>query len=181
MDYDPSIICDYVTLFIKDADNHPESKMVDGKCCWNIPYNAYYFKDRGNVCLMSVVDANLSKNVSDCAIYTQRGFNGICSDIDQTQFANDIQDLAMLGSFSHTFTNNTNYVTEYQTHQQIKLLTPARPTQIQLYFYNDKRGAIGFTSGGANNDLGHVTIKFEYVNPAELEKNIVKQEYGVAF
>ena len=178
-DYDPSIICDYVTLFIQDADNHPDSRMTNGKCCWNIPYNAYYFKDRGSVCLMSIVDANLGKSVAECAIYTQKGFNGICSDTNN--FEENIQDLALLGSFNHSKQDGSNYVTDYQTHQQIKLLTPARPTQIQLYFYNEQRFTIPFTSGGADNDKGHVTIKFEYVNPEELEKNIVKQEYGVAF
>lgn len=180
-DYDPSIICDYVTLFIKDADNHPDSKLSDGRCCWNIPYNAYYFKDRGSVCLMSVVDANLSKKIADCAIYTQKGYNGICSANNSNSFDNSIKDLAMLGSFSHNFNDSGNYVTEYQTHQDIKLLTSARPSQIKLYFYDERRFSIGFTAGGANNDLGHVTIKFEYVNPEELEKNIVKQEYKSAF
>lgn len=176
-DYDPSIVCDYVTLFIKDADNHPESDMNDGKCVWNIPYNAYYFKDRGSVCLMSIVDGNISK-VSDMIVMTQKGFNGSTPVIDA--FDNSIRDLAILGSFTHNLADGDNYVTEYLSPQKIKLLTACRPSQIQLYFYDMNKNAVDFTQA-AGNEKGHITLKFEYVNPEELEKNIVNQEYLPAF
>lgn len=169
-DYDPSVICDYVTLFIKDANNNPASDLANGKCCWNIPYNAYYFKDRGTISLMSVVDANLSESLGDGAIFTQRGFNGSSS--DATTFSNNTPDLAMLGSIS-VRESGLYQTTAYQTTQNMKLLTPARPTQIQLYFFSETKDAFDFTGFEA----GHVTIKFEYVNPAELQKNVVEEEY----
>ena len=176
--YEPNIVCDYVTVFIKDAENNPETDYDSGRCCWNIPYNAYYFKDRGSVCLMSIVDANMSK-LSEMVVMTQKGFNGTTALVNDMD--NDTRDLALLGTFIHNEFENSgdHYETEYLAPQKIKLLTPARPSFIKLYFFNINKDSIDFTDGvGAG---GHITFKFEYVPPEILENNIVKQEYLPAF
>tara|TARA_R100001198_G_C5177925_1_gene175827 strand:+ start:69 stop:620 length:552 start_codon:yes stop_codon:yes gene_type:complete len=180
--YDNSIICDYVTVWIKDAYNNPKSNMDDGLAVWDIPYNAYYFKDRGTVCMMSVVDAAIDRGNTqgfvDIVMMTQSGFNCSTAQIhNDNHFEDDIQDLGVLGCFvvNYAFTND-DYETKFTTPEVIKVLTPARPSTIKVYFF----------SGGKNrhtldDEGGHITFKFEYIKPEILQENIYSTDPKPAF
>lgn len=178
--YDNSIICDYITLWLGDADNHPQSDMNRGKAVWDIPPNAYYFKDRGSVCMMSIVDANIEDSADNTVVLTQSGFNSSTAEIygGVNPFVRNIQDLGVLGCFinNYAFTGN-NYETKYNSPEVIKVLTPARPRTIKLYFYDENKAIVNFSTPAK----GCITIKFEYVKPELLEDNIHSMEYKPAF
>lgn len=183
MDYDPTIICDYITLWTKDGDEHPESDLSDGRIVWDIPPSAYYFKDRGYVCMMSIVDATLQRILGDnVVVMTQQGFNGSTAQIygDVNQFEKDIQDLATLGNIICARGEGQTLASTYQAPEPIRLLTPARPSKIKLYFVEEDKRMKNLTSDGAR-DNGHFTIKFEYVKPETLQQNIYSVENTPAF
>jgi len=185
MNYDNTIICDYVTLWFKDADNHPDSDFSDGRAVWDIPPNAYYYKDRGSVCMMSIVDATLNKNIGDnVVLMTQSGFNSSTAQIygDVNQFDNDTQDLGVLGHFvvNRAEGSPAVYETKYLSPEVIKVLTPARPRTIKLFFVDEDKALHNLNNDGGD-DNGHITIKFEYVKPEILQKNIYSVENKPAF
>ncbi len=184
MDYDPTIICDYITFWTADAAEHPETDLDNGRMVWDIPPQAYYFKDRGNVCMMSIVDATMPRVIADNnIIMTQSGFNGSVAQIyDGTnQFEDSIQDLAVLGNIvcNRGEGDPLTFSTTYQAPEAIRLLTPARPSKLKLYFVDEDKELHDFAD--ASKDNGHFTVKFEYIKPEVLQKNIYSVEYKPAF
>ncbi len=185
MDYDPTIVCDYVTLWIKDADNNPASKFSDDRAVWDIPPQAYYYKDRGSVCLMSVADVVWEKGGDNVMIFTQSGFNGSCADAGagvintETMTQEDYRDFALLGNIVKKIYDNSDdtYRMEYNnSHEPIRVLTPARPSQIKLYFVEEQKDHLNI-----DDSIGCITLKFEYINPKILQSNIYSTEYKPAF
>ena len=179
---DTSIICDYVTLFIDDGANTIGADTANGLFVWNIPNKAYYFKDRGSVCLMSIADAMLPREVGEnLVVMTQQGFNGMVSQVDSAAADKINSDLAVLGSFTNfTSSGLGTFETKYKSPQTIKLLTPAKPRQIKLQFFTEDKTPLDMSSAPLDNS-GHVTIKFEYFNPERLNNVIYSQEYKPAF
>ena len=178
-----SIICDYVTLFMADAELNGASDYPAGLAVWDIPESAYYFKDRGSVCLMSIASSSLPAEYGENVILmTQQGYNGFTTQVNSSD-ANVInRDLAVLGSYSN-FTQQGigNFRTEYQTSQTIKLLTPAKPRQIRLVFFKDDKTPFNLTTENEMENEGHITLKFEYIDPEKLQDNNYSVEYKPAF
>lgn len=178
---DTSIICDYVSLFIEDgADTANGADTGNGLFVWNIPKTAYYFKDRGSVCLMSIADATLPREIGEnVTVMTKQGFNGMVSQVDSTDADKINGDLAVLGSFmNNSYSEAGVFETKYQSPEVIKLLTPAKPTKIALQFFTEEKDAKDMNLLKSE---GHVTIKFEYFNPERLNNVIYSQEYKPAF
>ncbi len=179
-----SIICDYVTLFMTDAEENGLSDYANGVAVWDIPESAFYFKDRGSVCLMSIASASLPAEWSEnVIIMTQQAKNGFTTQENSTAANRINDDLSVLGSFvNFTATGLNQYYTQYQSPQPIKVLTDAKPRQIRLMFFKDNKRAFDISAGEAEmEDEGHITLKFEYVNPEKLQDNIYSTEYKPAF
>lgn len=178
-----SIICDYVTLFIYDADYNGLSDFANGVAVWDIPEKAFYFKDRGSVCLMSIASASLPPEYGDnVIIMTQQGYNGFTT--QENSVAADLinQDLSVLGSFTNFSSEGTGHFShEYQKPEVIKLLTPAKPRQIRLLFFKDDKTTFDLTSETELEREGHITLKFEYIDPEKLRENNYGVEYKAAF
>lgn len=179
---DTSVICDYISLFVEDANQTTGSDLANGKLVWNIPSNSYYFKDRGSVCLMSIADASLPREIGEnLVVMTKQGYNGMISQVDSVAADKINADLAVLGSFSNfTTTPLANFQTKFLSPQPIKLLTPAKPAQITLFLFDEDKAAKDM-SGSPLSREGHFTIKFEYINPERLNNVIYSQEYKPAF
>ena len=178
-EYDPSVICDYVTVFTVDAANHPESDMDEGRLVWDIPPHAYYFKDRGSVCLMSIADGTLPRQVGENVIVmTQQGFNGMTAQEDSGTVINS--DLAVLATFINSRLQDDHIVTKYLSPQPIKLLTPAKPKQIKVQFMSMEKTAVDMSSTTLSAN-GTLTFKFEYFNPERLNNGLYSQEYKPAW
>ncbi len=183
--YDNTVICDYITLWIKDADNNPLSDLQKGRAVWDIPPNAYYYKDRGSVCMMSIVDATLGGGADNIIILTQDGFNASTAQYKRegyynvNRFDQDVRDLGVLGCFINNYAfGETTYETKYLSPEVIKVLTPARPRTIKLYFYDENKSIHAMDS---SSEQGCITLKFEYVRPELLQENIYSVENKPAF
>lgn len=178
-----SIICDYVTVFMTDAEENGLSDYTNGVAVWDIPEKSFYFKDRGSVCLMSIVSASLPAEWSENVIVmTQQAKNGFTTQENSTDANKINNDLAVLGSFvNFTTTGISNYYTQYQTPQTIKVLTDAKPRQIRLVFFKDDKTPFDITTENEMEDEGHITLKFEYIDPKKLQENIYSVEYKPAF
>ncbi len=154
-----SLICDYITLFFEDGN------VTNGVGEWEIPTASYYYHNRGNMAVMSVADGVFNPNAGDNAILiaTDSGFNG---SVAQEGSADLIKNnLSFLGSFQQVGnTTMTEGIFAYMKTEAVKILTPARPSKIRLYFFNNNKNEFDITSGC-------VTIKFEYLSP-EAEKEI---------
>lgn len=179
---DTSIICDYVTLFVDDAASTTGTDLANGKLVWNIPINSYYFKDRGNVCLMSIADAALPRELGEnVVIMTQQGFNGTTSQVDSAAADKINADLAAIGSFTNmTTTPLSNFRMKFSSPEPIKLLTAAKPRQITLFVFDEDKTAKDMSSQPLDRE-GHFTIKFQYVNPEKQRDLLYSQEYKPAF
>ncbi len=176
-----SIICDYVTVFICDAYENGLSDFANGVCVWDIPESAYYFKDRGSVCLMSIVDATLPQDIGeDIVVMTQQGRNGFTT--QENSAAADIinADLAVLGSFTNSTNESGAYFSKFNTPQLIKLQTSAKPRRIRLVLFTDDKDTKDISSAALRKE-GHFTIKFEYIDPEVNQKTNYSVEYKPAF
>tara|TARA_R110000744_G_scaffold40296_1_gene91406 strand:+ start:221 stop:769 length:549 start_codon:yes stop_codon:yes gene_type:complete len=179
--YDNTVICDYITLWIKDADNNPKSDLQRGVAVWDIPPPAYYYKDRGSVCMMSIVDATLGGGADNIIIMTQNGFNTSTAQLEDgsNQFTRYTQDLGVLGCFINNYAfTDTTFETKYLSPEVIKVLTPARPRTIKLYFVDGKKAIHAMN---LESDNGCITVKFEYVRPKLLQEKIYSVENKPAF
>ena len=178
-----SIICDYVSLFIYDAKENGLSDLANGMAVWDIPEKAFYFKDRGSVCLMSVASATLPSEYGGSVIMmTQQGYNGFTT--QENSPAADLinQDLSVLGSFTNFSTSAGGHFShEYQQHETIKLLTSTKPRQIKLFFFKDDKTPYDMTLETETEREGHITLKFEYIDPEKLRENNYGVEYKAAF
>jgi len=159
MNYPTSYICDYVTVFFEDGN------ITSNVGEWNIPASSYYYQSRGNLVLVSLVDATFDADGdNNILIAYDNGFNGSVAQVGTADpIANN---LAVLGSLVQTSNpndaNNGQYV--YQRTEPIKVLTSARPNKIRLTFLKDNKQDRDVTRGS-------VTLKFEYLSP-EAEKEI---------
>jgi len=177
-----SIICDYVTLFIDDANENGLSDFANGVAIWDIPEKAFYFKDRGSVCLMSVASASLPKEFGENVIMmTQQGYNGFTT--QENSVAADLinPDLAVLGSFTNFSSSSGHFAHEYQKPEVIKLLTSAKPRKMKIVFFKDDKTPFNMTAETEMQKEGHITLKFEYIDPEILRENNYGVEYKAAF
>jgi hypothetical protein len=156
--------CDFVTVFIADAANHPSSDLANGVCVWDIPASAYYYNDRSSITVLSVADATLDRNLGDnIVMLTPIGLNSSCSQLNSTNSTLNTS-LGVLGSFvSNAQENTTKFNMSFQNHQPIKILSPAQPNQMKLVFIEDDKGAVDLSSLG----IGHMTLRFDYYPPSD--------------
>jgi hypothetical protein len=155
-----SLICDYITLFFEDGN------VTNGVAEWEIPTASYYYQTRGQMAVMSIADAVFNPNAGDDSILiaTDSGFNG---SVAQEGSADLIKNnLSVLGSFQQVGnTTMTEGIFAYFKTEPVKILTPARPNKIRLYFFK------ATNKNEFDIATGCVTIKFEYLSP-EAEKEI---------
>jgi len=157
-----SLICDYITLFFEDGN------ITNGVGEWEIFSSSYYYKTRGNLCVVSLADAVFnadSGSTNDTIIIgTDCGLNSTVAQEGSSNKMNN--NLSFLGSIQLAAQHGAIYgVFNYFKTEAIKILTPARPSKIKLYFLkaNDK--------SLFNITKGCVTLKFEYLSP-EAERQI---------
>ena len=162
-----SAICDYVTLFIEDA-NITDS---DGTGRWHVPSSAYYYQNRGNLALMSIVDCGYSHGDinHDILIGTTKGYNGSIAQVNSADVIvrNDISILASIKRTSDAEvagSADADIITTFNNVEPIKVLTAARPSQIELVFIKDSKRFHYMTT------TGFVVVKFEYLSPEEEQK-----------
>tara|TARA_R100000951_G_scaffold78546_1_gene66297 strand:- start:1953 stop:2498 length:546 start_codon:yes stop_codon:yes gene_type:complete len=178
-----SIICDYITLFIEDAYENGLSDFANGVAVWDIPEKSFYFKDRGSVCLMSMVSSGLPSDYGEnITLMTQQGYNGFTS--QENSDAGDLinADLAVMGSYTN-FSGDPggSYLTEYTAPETIKLLTAAKPRQIRFVFFKNDKTTFDLSADSAMRTRGHITLKFEYIDPEILREGLYGVEYKPAF
>lgn len=156
--------CDFVTVFIADAANHPSSDLANGVCVWDIPASAYYYNDRSSITVLSVADATLDRNLGDnIVMLTPIGLNSSCSQLNSTNSTLNTS-LGVLGSFvSNAQENTTKFNMSFQNHQPIKILSPAQPNQMKLVFIEDDKGVVDLSSLS----IGHMTLRFDYYPPSD--------------
>tara|TARA_B100000780_G_C21061699_1_gene426748 strand:+ start:628 stop:1161 length:534 start_codon:yes stop_codon:yes gene_type:complete len=157
-----SIICDYITLFFEDGN------ISNGVGEWEIPTSSYYYQTRGPMCVVSLADAvfNSDQGSTNDAIIvgTDCGFNSTTAQEGSSNKINN--NLSFLGSIQLVQQHGAIFgVFNYIKTEPIKILTPARPSKIKLYFLkaNDKTLY--------NITKGCVTLKFEYLS-TETERQI---------
>lgn len=169
-----NIKCDYLTLWVKDANENSQSDLVNGLCVWDVNPESYFYKDRALVTLMSVVDATLDRNIQEnVTIMTQMGMNGSSSvtsngrDLASTFVKNN---QATLGSFvAHTCESENIYDIGYSNSDIIELQVSPQPNQIRINFYHDDKSPVDLYSSGGGNLLGKIVIKFKYFNQNKYE------------
>lgn len=182
MNYNQDFRCDYVTLFIKDAAQHPASDLANGKCVWDIPESAYYYKDRSSITVMSVPDAGLSKILlDDIIMMSPIGFNNSCSQLNSNTATKLNSSLGTIGSFSgHNKPDGINaFEMRYINAVPIYTLVPSQPTQIEIKFIRDTKAVVDLSNPDAGGERGHVTLKFDYYKPSDYKP--AEDEFTAAF
>ena len=171
--------CDYVTLFIKDAANHPQSNLSTGVCVWDIPESSYYYKDRASITVMSVPSAGVSKLLlDDIVMMSSIGFNNSCSQLNSGAGDKLNTSLGVIGSFTgnNKISGTEAYEMRYINAGTIKSLVPAQPNQIEIRFIKDTKAVVDMSGDG---ERGHVVLKFSYHKPADYKP--AENEFSVAF
>ena len=181
-------VADYVTLYKKDCRLLPKNDNVtpSGIMEWDIPQNAYYYKDRGNMCLVSL---------ADCAIQTDgSGFQNLTINYEGTltgglaeqkttytpsTINNNVGTLAVGRYFDGS--SDAGYIWNFSNGgtEPIKLLTAARPSTIRLYVYEGNKNEINFD--GANNQDAIFVLRFDYLDPIVENEKISAVSYKPAF
>ena len=182
MNYSQDFRCDYVTLFIKDAAQHPASDLANGVAVWDIPESAYYYKDRSRITVMSVPDAGLSKILlDDIIMMSPIGFNNSCSQLNSNAATKLNSSLGTIGSFSgHNKPDGTNtFEMRYINAVPIYTLVPSQPTQIEIKFIRDTKAVVDLSNPDAGGERGHVTLKFDYYKPSDYKP--AENEFTAAF
>jgi len=160
-----SPICDYVTLYMGDAtgSNYLYS--------WSVPPNSYYNKDKGLMCLVSLVQADAEVvNANGLVISTDLGQNHLIADEGAANKLNNAYStLGVLG---------VNATTElvYMSPEPIKLLATANPQTIRLAFNSAETAKTKTTMTD-----GVFVLKFEYLIPEVSKELGYKAEYKPAF
>ncbi len=154
-------VCDYITLDLNNAN-------VDGaESSWYIPSSAYLSNSKGLVCLVSIADASLLKLAidDDVVVVYKSVLNGYSSNNN-----------CVLGHFTRVYGTeyNTDVAHDY-TPNNTRFMTPARPNNITLKFITTD----GVDKTGIDN--GHITLKFEYLDPDTTKQNDINQSYKSAF
>lgn len=173
-----SSICDYVTLFIEDGNIAAE----DGTGRWYVPNSAYYYQNRGNLALMSIVDCGYTHGDinHDVLIGTTKAYNGSIAQVNSSDVIvrNDISILASIKRTAHALSgggDDSDIITVFNNVEPIKVLTAARPSQIELVFIKDSKRYHTLTTSG------FVVVKFEYLSPEEEQKITQEVSYNEAF
>ena len=168
-----SSICDYVTLFIEDGNIGTDN---EGTGTWYIPSSAYYFQNRGNLALMSIVDCGYTEaDINhDILIGTTEGYNGSIAQVNSSDVIVR-NDVSILASLKRTAVDGDTIITTFNNVEPIKVLTAARPSKISLVFIKDSKRHHALTS------QGFVVVKFEYLSPEEEQKINAGVEYIEAF
>lgn len=182
MNYTQDYRCDYVTLFIKDAENNSGSDMANGKCVWDIPESAYYYKDRSSITVMSVPSASMSKLLLDNIIMMSPiGFNNSCSQLNSNNATRLNSSLGVIGSFvGHNKPNNTNtFEMRYINTSPIYTLVPSQPNKVEINFIKDDKSFVDLSTADTGGQLGSITLKFDYHKPNDYKP--VEDEFNIAF
>lgn len=168
-----NIKCDYLTLWVKDANENSQSDLVNGLCVWDVNEDSYFYKDKALVCLMSVVDATLDRNIQEnVTIMTMMGMNGNSS---VSTIARDLilvkNNHATLGSFVTHMKDTTSLSFDigYSNSDIIELQVSPQPNQIRINFFHDDKSPVDLYSSGGGNLLGKIVIKFKYFNQREYQ------------
>ena len=175
-----SAICDYVTLFIEDGNITAE----EGIGRWYVPSSSYYHQNRGNLALMSIVDCGYTHGDinHDVLIGTTKGYNGSIAQVNSSDIIvrNDISIIASIKRVAHALSgggagNDADIITVFNNVEPIKVLTAARPSQIELVFIKDSKRYHTLTTAG------FIVVKFEYLSPEEEQKINQEVSYTEAF
>tara|TARA_R100000951_G_scaffold43259_2_gene36391 strand:- start:872 stop:1405 length:534 start_codon:yes stop_codon:yes gene_type:complete len=147
-----SIICDYITVFFEDGN------ISDGVGEWDIPASSYYYQDRGTMAQISVADAAFGNGSGrNVLIGIDTGFNGTVAQEGSADLIKN--NIAMLGTFQMVQEDTNARGGHFYKTEPIKVLTPARPSKIKVYFFNAN------TKEEYDIDGGCLILKFEYLSP----------------
>lgn len=171
-------VADYVTLYKKDCRLLPKNDGVtpSGIMEWDIPPSAYYYKDRGNMCLVSLADCAIQtdedgyQNLTINYEGTLTGGLAKAGNVTASKINNNVGTLAVGRYFDGSA--DAGYIWNFANGgtEPIKLLTAARPSTIRLYVYEGNKNEINFD--GANNQDAIFVLRFDYLDPiVENEKN----------
>jgi len=180
-----SPIADFVTLYKKDCKLLPKNdgQTPSGILEWDIPSSAYYYQDRGPLCLVSLADVavqtdtgvtsqNISINIEGALTgglanqgYGASGTNAIVNNNVGCLGIGRLFDGGAGGSEENNIYHFANGGAE-----PIKLLFPARPNKIRIYLYEGNKNEFSFV--GNNNQDAIFVLRFDYLDPiVENEKN----------
>lgn len=159
-----SPICDYVTLYMGDAtgNNYLYS--------WSVPPNSYYNKDKGLMCLVSLVQADAEiVEANGLVVSTDLGQNHLIADEGAANKLNNAY--STLGVLQPP----TGDVV-YNSPEPIKLLATANPQTIRLAFNSAET-----TKDKVTMTDGVFVLKFEYLIPEKSKELSYEAEYKPAF
>ena len=162
--YGESHICDYVTLYFADGT----LTLANGNRTFNVPTASYMFTNRGQYCLVSMVDGSFLRTAESDSVTV--GYVGAMN-----AGGSDMTQPAILGHFNQAVQHGNNDYKHEFIPNNIKLLTQARPSQIVLSF----RSASDKSVVSSNN--GYVTLKFEYLSKKQVAMMFDEEETMVAF
>ena len=127
---------------------------------WNIP-NAYYSDQRSTVCKVELIQLHHTKGTGHHQIAYVATNLGV-----QNQYCGQLGGRNILGVLN----NNKNTQSTLPEGQCMSLLTPARPSKIQLTFWD---GADP-TNATVSPDSFVATLKFSYFSPIETSKTYLE-------
>lgn len=165
-----SVYSDYVTLYIKDVyDSSSQGKLV-----WKIPPDAYYHKDKGLLCKVSLADAALQTSGSGDQNISINYVGSLTGGLNEQVAATAVENFAgTLGIL--TYNSNINWYSGQSGSEPIKLLTSARPDKIALTFVEGSKVKYDFDLSGGQD--GIFVLRFDYFDPIA-EKQI---NYDVSY
>ena len=147
-------IADYITLYSSDATQ------TGGQLVWNLNPD-YLFKNRGQYCLVSLVNANVRDIDLDSPVVV------LYKDAQNAgSSTNNGSALGIIGVSSAAAGYQHNYVGE-----PVKYLTPARPTTIELNLTQLDKTAITI-------DEAVFVLKFEYLNTEQAQAYTLATRYS---
>jgi len=147
-------VADYVTLYSADAIKS------GGQLVWNVNPE-YQFKNRGNYCLVSLVNASvLDTDLAQNVVVVYKDAQNASSSSNSGSALGIINVSSGAAGYQHDYSG-----------EPVKYLTRARPTQIELNLTQLDKTAITI-------DDAVFVLKFEYLNTEQAQQYTLATMYS---
>lgn len=170
-----SVFSDYVTLYIKDVYDSTTA----GKLVWKIPPDAYYYKDKGTLCKVSLADAAIQTDGSGDQNMSINYVGTLTGGINDQEGGNIVESYAgTLGILTYVSGAAYNWNIGNSGAEPIKLVTSARPDKISLTFVEGSKNKYNFDLPSQD---GIFVLRFDYFDPIVENKINNDVSYKPAF
>ena len=168
------VYSDYVTCYIKDVYEETPSGLV-----WKIPPDAYYYKDKGTLCKVSLADAVLETDGAGDQNIAINYVGTLTGGLNEQLYTNKIENYAgTLGIFRYISGGAYTWNIGNSGAEPIKLVTAARPDKITLTFVEGNKNYYNFD---VQDQDGVFILRFDYYD--EVIENQINYDvsYKAAF